>query len=144
MTRSELRENVFRILFRYEFHDNEEFNTQLDLFFEQYPEESDDREDGEHWPKLSDGDIETISARVGEVLSHLAEVDAKLSDAMVGWKLERVGKAELSILRIASYEILFDDQIELPVAINEAVNLSKKYCDEKAHAFVNGVLAKLS
>ena len=57
--------------------------------------------------------------------------------------LERLGKAELSILRLATYEILLDEQVPRKVAINEAVELAKKYCNEKAAPFINGVLSKI-
>ena len=131
-------------MFRYEFHDADEFAGQMDMFFAEYPEEDDDKDETDHWPKLKEADRLEISAKVGDLLGHIEEIDQKIGAAVVGWKLERVGKAELSILRIAVYEILYDENIETPIAINEAVNLSKKYCDEKAHAFVNGVLAKFA
>ena len=67
-----------------------------------------------------------------------------ISEKCKGWTIERIGKAELSILRLAVYELLFDELIDKAVAINEAVELSKKFCDEKSHSFVNGVLARIA
>ena len=61
-----------------------------------------------------------------------------------GWRLERLGKTELAILRLAVYELLDDNDIPTSVAINEAVELAKIYCSEEAPRFVNGVLAKLA
>ena len=60
-----------------------------------------------------------------------------------GWKLERIGKAELAILRLAVYEMKYDEDVPFKVAINEAVELSKIYCNEDAKSFVNGLLAKV-
>ena len=71
------------------------------------------------------------------------EIDEQISAHTNAWNLERLGKAELSILRLATYEILLDEQVPRKVAINEAVELAKKYCNEKAAPFINGVLSKI-
>ena len=60
-----------------------------------------------------------------------------------GWKVDRLGKTELAILRLAAYEILKDDDIPKSVAINEAVELAKMYSSDEAPRFINGILAKL-
>ena len=60
-----------------------------------------------------------------------------------GWKLPRIGKEELAILRLGVYEVKYDESIPEKVAINEAVELAKKYCDASASKFVNALLAKL-
>ena len=74
----------------------------------------------------------------------LPEIDLLLEGAARGWKLSRIGKVELTILRLAVYEMRFDEDIPEKVAINEAVELSKKFGGDEAPAFVNGVLAKLA
>lgn len=140
MTRTEIRETVFKVLFRYEFHDPESFVTQMSMFFAQYPESGDD--ESEDWPELKDKDVVKITDKVTDILCKLSEIDSKIEEKLDNWKFERIGKAELSIMRIAVYEILFDDTIDTAVAISEAVKMSKKYCDDKSHSFVNGVLAK--
>ena len=66
-----------------------------------------------------------------------------LSEAAEGWRLNRMGKAELTILRIATYEIRYDEEVPDKVAINEAVELAKKYGNDASSGFVNGVLAKV-
>ncbi len=142
MNRSALRENVFKIMFRYEFHNLEEFAGQVSLYLEQYPETSDD--DDTKYPELSEDDRETIKGRVMDVAANITSIDEAIEKATVGWKIGRIGKAELAILRVAVYEIMYDDKVDTAVAINEAVNLSKKYCDDKTHSFVNGVLAKFT
>ncbi len=130
MTRASFREHVFRILFRYEFYNNEEFEQQIPLYFMEYQELSEEER------------IEVIN-RVQAIEQQLTVIDKKLEENCVGWNTSRIGKPELAILRVAIYEILFDEKIDRAISINEAVVLSKNYCDEKAHSFVNGVLAKL-
>ena len=60
-----------------------------------------------------------------------------------GWSMKRIGKAEIAIMRIAVYEMLYEEEVPNRVAINEAVELSKQYCDEDAKGFVNAVLGKV-
>ena len=62
----------------------------------------------------------------------------------VGWKTQRMGKVDLTIIRLALYEILYDEDIPTGVAINEAVELAKRYGTDESPSFVNGVLAKLA
>ncbi|MEG2189609.1 MAG: transcription antitermination factor NusB, partial [Christensenella sp.] len=56
------------------------------------------------------------------------------------WRIERIAKVDLAILRLAIYELLFIDDIPAKVTVNEAVELAKKYSDEKSYQFVNGLL----
>lgn len=139
MNRAALRETVFKVLFRYEFHDTESFKTQMNLFFTEYP---DDIEDEEQWPALDEKSALEITDKVMNILSHIEEIDNEISSKCEGWDIKRIGKTELSIMRVAIYEILFEEGLETAVSISEAVKLAKKYCDEKSYGFVNGVLAK--
>ncbi len=141
MNRAALRETVFKILFRYEFHDLESFKNQINLFFAEYPESSDEDEE---WPELNEESVVLITDKVTDILSRLNDIDVAIEDNCSGWKFDRIGKAELSILRVAAYEIMYDEETDTAVSISEAVKLSKKYCDEKTHAFVNGILAKFT
>ena len=84
-----------------------------------------------------------IRDKVKAIIDKTEELDQMLESASKDWKLSRVGKAELAILRVGAYEIRFDDDIPEKVAINEALELAKKYCDEKAVSFINGVLNQL-
>ncbi len=61
----------------------------------------------------------------------------------VGWSISRFGKTDLAIMRLAIYEIKFDDDIPAKVAINEAVELAKRYGGAQSASFINGVLAKV-
>ena len=94
--------------------------------------------------KPSEKNEQYIKEKVQGIVSHIKELDTKITEAAKNWELERLGKAELAILRLAAYEILFDEDIPNAVAINEAVELAKEYTDERAAAFINGVLAGVS
>ena len=72
------------------------------------------------------------------------EIDEKINSVSEGWPVNRLGKAELAIMRLAVYEMLYDEDIPVNVAINEAVELAKNYGGDNAPSFVNGVLAKLA
>ena len=131
MSRRKLRENIFRLLFRIEFNTREELDEQVTLFFQSQPEI--DAEDSEY-----------INRKLCAILDHLPDYDEKIRQICEGWRLSRLGKTELAILRLAVYEIEEDDDIPTGVAINEAVELAKIYCSEEAPRFINGVLAKLA
>jgi len=77
------------------------------------------------------------------VIENLNTIDAKISQYAANWRLERMAVVERNILRLASYELLFRDDIPPKVAINEAVELAKKYSSLEAAKFVNGILDKI-
>ena len=131
MKRREIREQIFKLLFRVEFNEIIEMEQQKALAL-------DDEE-----CKANDKDKEEISAKLDSIVEILPEIDQIIKDNMEGWTLERIGKVELTILRLAVYEIKYDESVPDTVAINEAVELSKKYGQEDAGAFVNGILAKV-
>lgn len=131
MTRSKLREELFKLLFRVEFNEREEMGEQQQLFFE---EET----------AISESERDEIKVKCDAILAKLDEIDASLNEKITGWNTERVGKIELTILRIAVYEIKDDEGVPTGVAINEAVELAKKFGQDGASSFVNGVLAKFS
>ena len=142
MKRTVLREHVFRILFRYDFHDKNDFEIQKALYFDEYPDLSDYPEIKDS-PVVSELDRAEIETRINDLIAHIDEIDTKISEGCTGWKIERIAKAELTIIRLAAYEIYFDEAVDKAVAINEAVELAKKYGDDKAPSFVNGVLSKI-
>lgn len=134
MKRRELREQIFKLLFRVEFNDGEAMPEQIALFVDDMKE---DRE-------VSPEDEAYISGKYGKIMEKLPEIDMMLEQASKGWKLSRMNKVDLTILRLAVYEMKFDEDIPPKVAINEAVELSKKFSGDDSPAFVNGVLAKLT
>lgn len=133
MTRSELRRKIFKIVFRAEFHSIEEMEDQAAMRLEEL------REAG-----VKEADLTYIGDKSKAILASLEEIDAAISAHSKGWKVERLGKTELAILRVAVYEILKDDDIPKSVAINEAVELAKVYSSDEAPRFINGILAKLA
>jgi len=146
MTRRELREHTFLLLFRREFHSKEEMEEQLSFYFDGI-ELSDEGEAEARYrmlPTPQGADAEKVKERYHAIVERMEEIDSILAPAITGWKLERVGTAEREILRQALYEMRFDEEVPEKVAINEAVELAKKFGAEMAPGFVNGVLAKLT
>ena len=131
MNRRIYRENLFKLLFRVEFNSIEEMKEQEELYF-----------DGEL--QIDEDSKAALKAELDDILSKLDKIDEELNEKVTGWNVGRIGKVELSILRLAVYEIRYDDEVPSGVAINEAVELAKKYGQESSGAFVNGVLAKFT
>ena len=79
-------------------------------------------------------------------MQHRHDIDAMIEGALNGWKLRRLGRVDLAILRLAVAEMKFLEEDDVPdaVAINEAVNMAKKYGDEDSAKFINGVLGTIS
>ena len=130
MTRHEVREHIFRLLFMVEFHEGEELKEQAALYF--------DEVEG-----ISEKNHAYILEKLENMIEKVPELDAALNEAAEGWKTARMGKAELTILRLAAYEIKCDEDIPARVAINEAVELGKTFGGDESPAFINGILAKL-
>ncbi len=146
MTRSKLREHCFKMLFCADFYPAEEKEWQLIQYFQE-PNEDDLNEEGKeeiiHDVEMSEENYVYLKEKAEAVMAKIPELDIKINEVAEGWKTKRMGKAELTILRLALYEILFDQDVPEKVAINEAVELAKKYGGNEAPAFINGVLAKL-
>jgi N utilization substance protein B len=130
MNRRELRETIFKLLFRAECCGVEEMGEQVAFFF-------DDEENGRAVSRA-----EEIKAKLFAILERKTELDRLLGERVEGWDVGRMGKVDLAILRLALYEMLFDEDIPEGVAINEAVELAKKYGQDNSRAFVNGVLSR--
>ena len=78
------------------------------------------------------------------MLAKLKEIDESINAAARGWKTSRMGKVDLTLIRLAVYEIKYEEDIPVGVAINEAVELAKKYGSDDSPSFINGVLAKIA
>ena len=85
-----------------------------------------------------------IREEVSGVIEKREVLDAKIEEHAKGWKMERMSVVTASVLRLGAYELLFRADIPVNVALNEAIELAKKYDDDKARAFVNGVLNALT
>ncbi len=132
MSRREMRERLFKLLFRVEFNPKSEMAEQEAFFFE--AEEN----------AASEEDNAQISEKFNKIIERLEEIDRDLNDKVQGWDIGRMGKVDLTILRLAIYEVLYDEDIPTGVAINEAVELAKKFGQDSSPSFVNGVLAKFA
>ncbi len=130
MKRRELREHIFEILFRVEFMDEQDMQEQMDLFFEDLAAGAED--------------VEYMKNKYLAIREKMAEIDKTIDEKSTGWKTSRMGKVELTILRLAVYEMLFDEDVPVTVAINEAVEIAKKFGGDDTPSFVNGVLAKVA
>lgn len=132
MGRRELREQIFLLLFRVEFHDIAEMPEQMQMFLENDEE------------KCSDKDAAYITAKYDRIMEKLPQLDVQLNEKAENWDISRMGKVELTVLRLALYEMQYDEDVPVSVAINEAVELAKKFGQESSGAFVNAVLAKFA
>jgi len=131
MTRAEIREHIFRMLFRVEFNSEQDMPEQILLYFNDLDE-------------VSEGDRAYIEEKYHAIFRQKSEIDRLIDEHVTGWKTSRMNKVDLTILRLAVYEMKWDDDIPTKVAINEAVELSKKFSGDEGPSFVNGVLAKLA
>ena len=146
MTRRGIRENIFQIVFKAAFNDQEEMEEQIHFTVDQIekPEEDPDDIVVAEAGHAKEVDIAYIETKSRKILAMLPELDAKISEISDGWQIGRLGKPELAILRLAVYELRYDDDVPGKVAINEAVELAKKFGGSEAPAFINGVLGKLA
>lgn len=131
MKRSELREHIFKLLFGVEFREDADFTEQTGTYVREI-EGADEKEQ------------EYIQTKVHRIADRIQEIDELINTHTKGWKTSRMNKVDLTILRLAVYEMKWDDAVPVGVAINEAVELAKKYSSDDGPAFVNGVLAKLA
>lgn len=130
MKRRELREHIFELLFRIEFNSSEEMSEQIRLFFADMEE-------------LQEKDQSYMEEKFSHIVERLPELDREIEGTAKGWKLSRMSRVDLTILRLAVYEMEFDDDVPVGVAINEAVELAKKFGGDDSPAFINGILGKI-
>lgn len=146
MTRREMREHCFKMLFGVDFYPTEETAGQAEQYFNS-PEEDDTAEDGStrviHHVDMTDEERQFLLDRVEGMAARFPELDEMINKVAQGWKTGRMGKVDLTILRQALYEMEYDSEVPSKVAINEAVELAKKFGGKDSPAFINGVLAKL-
>ena len=141
MRRSERRETIFRLLFMSQFRTEEDREGSITEYLEGV------RGGLEEVPadgKVSAREEQEIRQELADVIAHIPEIDERLNKVSRGWKTSRMGKVDLNILRLASYELLFDEEVPTGVAINEAVEIAKKYGGEESASFVNGILGRIA
>ena len=131
MRRHEQREHIFKLLFMTQFNEEGEMPEQLSLYFDSLEEMTEDEQNA-------------MKQKYDHILEKLPEIDQELNEYSQGWKTTRMNRVDLTALRLAFYEMKFDDDIPVGVAINEAVEIAKLFGGEDSGSFVNGVLAKLA
>ena len=142
MTRRQIREEIFKIIFQADFHAQEDLPEQVDLFLQ---DESEPEKETEEVPVKSDRELEQekyIADKSSDIFAHVEEIDAIIDEAVEGWKTSRMAKVDLSLIRLAVYEIRYE-KLPKGIAINEAVELAKTYGTDQSAGFVNGVLARI-
>lgn len=125
MGRKVAREETMKLLFQMEF--NKDFSDEV---IELYIQEND----------FADDELVYITAAVKTIRNNLKSIDNIIRNNIKSWKLHRLAKVDLSVLRIAVYELEFRDDIPIEVSINEAIEICKKYSTDESSKFVNGVL----
>ncbi len=130
MNRSRIREEAFKLIYSLEIQKKENIEEQLELYLEDN--------------NLTDENvIEYINDAVFGIEKNKKEIEEEISKNLKSdWKLERISKIDLSILKLAIYEIKYKE-LPFKVVINEAVELAKKYGEDISQKFVNGILASV-
>lgn len=127
-SRSQIRENALQFLYLLSYQQDDK-DKQREMFIEAQG--------------LSDEDLPFFDCLVEGVLRHEAELDTEIEPQLVDWRLSRLPILDRNILRMALFELTYLDDVPDAVSISEAVNLAKKYCDDKAGSYINAVLGKL-
>ena len=131
MRRREQREHIFKLLFISEFNTQKEMEEQLALYLADIE-------------NLEESDRDYISRKYMNIMNHTDELDEKLNSISMGWKTSRMSRVDLTALRLAVYEMEYDADVPIGVAINEAVELAKRFGGDASGSFVNGVLGKIA
>ena len=131
MSRRKLRENIFKLLFLNEFNSDDEMSEQLALFFNSIAE-------------LKEDDQQYMQEKYALVKERIPEIDEMINVNASGWTTTRMSKVDLAILRLAIYEVKFDDDVPPSAAINEAVELAKRFGGDESSAFINGILGVIA
>jgi N utilization substance protein B len=128
MGRRASREMAMKLLFQFEFQ-KEDIESQKKLFFDEN--------------KIPEKDKSYINDVIDGVRNNLDFINKLIETHSKGWKISRISKIDLSIMRLSIYEICFRYDIPYSVSVNEAVELAKKYSGDEAGSFVNGILSKI-
>ena len=142
MKRTQIREQIFKLLFRREFNNEDDMPLQVKHFFENPTIEEDEE-------NIMDVSLKTseemyILDKYNNIVEKIEEIDAIISKTAKGWTLDRIGKVDLTILRLAIFEMKYDEDIPVNVAIDEAIELAKKFGQDESSSFVNGILANIA
>ncbi len=140
MKRREQREAIFKLLFMALFNEQEEMPEKMDFYLDTMEDGSD--EEKQLIPTSEEAAY--IRDKYQKIQEKLPEIDEILNASSRGWKTSRMSKVDLTILRLAVYEVKYDDRIPAGVAINEAVEIAKRFGGDESASFINGVLGKIA
>lgn len=139
MNRHEIRKEVFKAVFMNEFHDAEDMDSVISTFLG--GRDNAEAEDLAKNNKTAE-DEEYIKTKSEDIIAKIPEIDELINKSVDGWKTTRMAKVDLTLIRLALYEIKFEN-LPVGVAINEAVSLADEFGTDSSAGFVNGALAKL-
>lgn len=131
MSRKIARKHAFELTFQLPFHEGLDLNGAYDKMSGEFD-------------NLSNEDKNFIYQEFKGVSENLIEIDELIIKNLKNWAIDRLEKEVLAITRLAIYEMIFDEEIPISISINEAVELSKTYTDEKGRKFVNGILSSVA
>lgn len=131
MSRHEIREHVFKLVFRYSFYRKRDLKEQIDTYLEELGED------------VKESEKQEIAQKAAAVFAAIPKMDPRIEAVSEGWRLNRMNRVDLTIIRLAVYEMLYDDSVPVKVAINEAVELGKEFGGDSSPKFINGILAKM-
>lgn len=131
MSRKAARDSAFKLIYQIPFHGDND----VELTMNNYSL-------SEEYTKLTSADLEYVNSCVKGCFDNLTIIDSKVESSLKNWTIERLSKVNLAILRLSLSEMEYAD-VPYQVSINEAVELAKKYSDDDAPSFVNGVLADI-
>ncbi|MCD8118136.1 MAG: transcription antitermination factor NusB [Lachnospiraceae bacterium] len=141
MNRRKLREAVFCLLYCRQFYPAAEFEEQMELFLDHFSAAIGD--EPPLFAAMEEADREEIERKIRGIGEQTRVIDAAISQASRKWTIDRIDRIDLVILRLAYYEMAMDETVPAKVAVNEAVELAKKYGQDNSPAFINGVLSNL-
>ena len=125
------RDSAFKLIYQIPFHGDLEVSDVMEIYAS-----------GDEYAKLTETDIEFVNTAVNSCFDNIEEIDSKINSSLKNWTINRISKVNLAILRLSISEMTYAE-VPFQVSINEAVELAKKYSDDDAPAFVNGVLAEI-
>ncbi|MGE7365685.1 transcription antitermination factor NusB [Desemzia incerta] len=135
LTRRDIREKALQSLFQLSANEDLSKEVAMQKALANHTEDKDELEDVE------------IPSYLNELVSGVIEqqqmIDSKINSHLKNWSINRLAKTDLLVMRIAVYEMLFVEEVPNKVALNEALEIIKRYSDEKSSKFVNGILSNM-
>jgi len=144
MNRRLLRQSAFKIIFSYNFNDDDidqildDISEDSNLYFEQ-EEDSDERQ----IPEITEKNKEFLNNLVKGTIENIDTIDEIIKNSLRSWTMDRIAKVDLTILRMAIYELIYSKDVPASVVINEAVELGKMFGSDDSGSFINGVLGRV-